>query len=78
MNSQGKKNNSTGKGLAIMDELYLLYYKLYSERVFSEITDLHDHEGNPAGTSVIIKISKSIDPVRQKSMPDQFRQDSKV
>ena len=77
-NSQGKMNNSTGKGLAIMDELYSLYFKLYSERIFSEITDLYDHEANPAGTRVVIKISKSIDPARKKSTPDQFRQESKV
>jgi sensor histidine kinase YesM len=47
---------STGKGLAIMNNIYELYFKLYKIRIEQEIEDLYDSRGNPAGTKVIISI----------------------
>jgi hypothetical protein len=49
---------STGKGLAIMNELYTIYNKYYNEKVSSEIVDLYDNNGQPAGTKVVISIGK--------------------
>lgn len=50
---------STGMGLALMDELYGLYKKYYNQHIASQITDLHDENGQPAGTLVRIEISTS-------------------
>jgi len=50
-------SGSTGKGLKIMDELYSIYNKYYSEKVSSEIVDLYDTSGHPAGTKVLIRIN---------------------
>jgi hypothetical protein len=49
---------TTGKGLKIMNELYTIYNKYYNEKVSSEFIDLLDINGQPAGTKVIIRISK--------------------
>jgi LytS/YehU family sensor histidine kinase len=49
---------STGKGLAIMNELYTIYNKYYNEKVSSEIVDLYDNNDQPAGTKVVISIGK--------------------
>ena len=55
--SAAKQNEfSSGKGLAIMKNIYDLYFKLYKIRIKQEIVDLHDEQGNPAGTKVIISI----------------------
>ncbi len=51
-----QKQFSTGKGLAIMNSIYDLYFKLYKIRIKQEIEDLYDEHGNPAGTRVIISI----------------------
>ena len=48
---------TTGKGLEIMNELYLIYNKYYNEKISSEIVDLYQPNGEPAGTKVNIKIS---------------------
>lgn len=55
---QAKKleKKSTSKGLEIMKEFYALYTKFYNENITSEIIDLYDDDGNPSGTSVIIRI----------------------
>ena len=50
---------STGRGLALMEEFYDLYRKFYNQMVGSEITDLVDTAGNPAGTLVSITIHLS-------------------
>jgi hypothetical protein len=47
---------STGMGLALMDELYGLYKKYYNQHITSQITDLRDENGLPAGTLVRIEI----------------------
>ena len=52
---------STKKGLAVMNELYNLYGKLYYESIESSIIDLFDGSGHPAGTSIIIKIKNQRD-----------------
>ena len=52
-------SGSTGKGLKIMDELYSIYNKYYNEKVSSEIVDLYDIGGNPAGTKVVIMINNA-------------------
>ncbi len=49
---------TTGKGLELMSELYLIYNKYYNENISSEIVDLYHENGQPAGTKVIIRISK--------------------
>lgn len=50
------KKISTGKGLVIMDELYSIYNRYYDDKVSSEISDLYNKEGKPAGTRVTITI----------------------
>lgn len=47
---------STGMGLALMDELYDLYKKYYNQHITSQITDLHDENGLSAGTLVRIEV----------------------
>ncbi len=42
-----------------MEEFYDLYRKFYNQMVGSEITDLVDTAGNPAGTLVSITIHLS-------------------
>ena len=61
-NGVGRKKSagtsgSTGKGLKTMDELYSIYNKYYNEKVSSEIVDLYDISGRPAGTKVVIRIN---------------------
>ncbi len=51
-----KDKASTGKGLQIMDQFLDLYYKITGIKVRSEITDLFDKDGSPAGTKVTIRI----------------------
>jgi hypothetical protein len=51
--------SSTGRGLALMEEFYDLYRKFYHQLIRSEITDLVDAAGNPAGTLVSITIHLS-------------------
>lgn len=60
---QSAKNEktTTGKGLEIMDELYYIYNKYYNEKISSELTDLYDRDGRPAGTRVVIKIMSKND-----------------
>lgn len=53
------KGQSTGKGLEIMNELYSLYNKYYSEKIESLIADLHDNNGKASGTRITINIKKS-------------------
>ncbi|MFO7999157.1 MAG: histidine kinase [Bacteroidales bacterium] len=50
---------STGMGLALMQELYGLYKKYYNQHIASQITDLRDENGQPAGTLIRIEISAS-------------------
>jgi hypothetical protein len=59
-NASVRKDQSTGKGLEIMDELYSLYEKLYNDRISSEIIDLYDNYQNPSGTKVVLRIRKNI------------------
>jgi len=47
---------TTGKGLEIMNELYLIYNKYYNEKISSEIIDLYHPNGQSAGTKVSIRI----------------------
>lgn len=54
-----KTITSTGRGLALMEEFYDLYRKFYHQTIGSEITDLVDSAGNPAGTVVSITIHLS-------------------
>lgn len=56
--SSAQEKTSTGKGLESMQELYSVYNKYYNEKISSQILDLHDNQGNPAGTKVIISIRK--------------------
>jgi sensor histidine kinase YesM len=58
-NASLKKGQSTGKGLEIMNELYSLYNKYYSEKIEAEIIDLSDNDGKPSGTRVLINIKRS-------------------
>jgi LytS/YehU family sensor histidine kinase len=51
-----KKEISTGKGMAIMNTIYDLYYKLYKIRIEQKIEDLYDASGNATGTRIIISI----------------------
>jgi hypothetical protein len=55
---------STGRGLALMEEFYDLYRKFYNQIIESEIIDLVDESGKPAGTSVNISMDLSNDPQR--------------
>ncbi|MFO7998389.1 MAG: hypothetical protein R6U86_05335, partial [Bacteroidales bacterium] len=55
----GSSNQSTGRGLALMEEFYDLYRKFYRQTIESEIVDLVDADGNNAGTSVTITIHLS-------------------
>lgn len=48
---------STGKGMALMQELFTVYNRYYKEKISVEVIDLYKKE-EPAGTKVIISISK--------------------
>ncbi len=50
------KTFGTGKGLNIMNNIFLLYYKLHKVKISQTINDLLDKDGNPAGTKVEIII----------------------
>lgn len=54
--AMNEERKSTGKGLEIMSELYSIYNKYYNEKISSEIIDLFDINGRPAGTKVLLKI----------------------
>jgi len=56
--SSSREKTSTGKGLETMQELYSIYNKYYSEKISSQILDLYDNHGKPAGTKVSISIRK--------------------
>lgn len=49
-------DSSTGKGLAILNQLYDLYYQLYKVKIKQEFVDLKDKKGNPKGTIVKINL----------------------
>jgi len=48
---------STGKGLKILEQLFETYNKYNPLPLLQEITDL-EHNGEPAGTLVIIRVPK--------------------
>ncbi|MCF8369380.1 MAG: histidine kinase [Bacteroidales bacterium] len=48
--------NTTGKGLKIMNNIYDLYFNLYKVRIEQNIEDLMDDSGNSVGTKVGLKI----------------------
>ncbi|MBN2173513.1 MAG: histidine kinase, partial [Bacteroidales bacterium] len=54
--AQELKGFSTGKGLAIMNNIYDLYFKLYKIKIEQTIEDIYDSYGIPGGTKVIITI----------------------
>lgn len=47
---------STGKGLGIMQQIFVLYERLYHVTIEQQIVDLQDESGRPVGTEVRIKI----------------------
>lgn len=47
---------STGKGLAILDQLYDLYYQLYKVRIRQEVVDLVELDSEKSGTLIRIEI----------------------
>jgi uncharacterized membrane-anchored protein YhcB (DUF1043 family) len=51
-----RPGGSTNKGLAILDQLYDLFYQLYKVRIDQKIIDLKDKDGNPTGTRVSISV----------------------
>lgn len=63
-NGKGRENarklgtESTGKGLALMDEFEVLYNKYHPGRIITEITDNSDSAGNSEGTRVLITLSE--------------------
>ena len=52
---------STGKGLFILDQMLVLYFKLKKVRISYTITDLYNQDQEPEGTLITVKI-----PVRTK------------
>ncbi len=62
---------STGKGLALMKEFYELYRRYYHRIIESQITDIFDSDGSPAGTSVLISISLHHETEKIKPSYDQ-------
>ena len=56
------KTFGTGKGLNIMNNIFLLYNKLHKVKISQSISDLFDEKGNPAGTRVEITIPAESNP----------------
>jgi LytS/YehU family sensor histidine kinase len=56
------KTFGTGKGLNIMNNIFLLYNKLHKVKISQSISDLFDEKGNPAGTRVEIIIPAESNP----------------
>jgi hypothetical protein len=54
VNSNNEAKMTTGKGLAIMDQLYRIYNRFYDEKISYEIIDLYNEENKPSGTLVRI------------------------
>ena len=52
--SNGQQTESTGKGLAILDQLYELFEQLYKVKITQTITDLKTKSNTPTGTKVTI------------------------
>jgi LytS/YehU family sensor histidine kinase len=50
------EQNSTGKGMQIMEQFFDLYYKVTGLRVTSAISDLYDPETGVGGTRVVTTI----------------------
>ncbi|MBI9038647.1 MAG: histidine kinase [Bacteroidales bacterium] len=50
------KTSGTGKGLHMIDELFIWFEKTYKKNISYKIVDLKDSNGDPAGTEVIITI----------------------
>jgi two-component sensor histidine kinase len=48
--------DSTGIGLQIMEQFYILFREYYKVRISHEIIDLYDPEGTPSGTRVVVRI----------------------
>lgn len=48
--------DSTGIGLQIMEQFYILFREYYKVRISHEIIDLYDENGQAAGTRVIVSI----------------------
>jgi hypothetical protein len=56
INSNNESRNTTGKGLATMNELYRIYNRFYDEKISYEIIDLYNEEKKPSGTLVRITL----------------------
>jgi two-component sensor histidine kinase len=54
------KNNSTGKGVGLMEQFYTEINKYNQNKISSRIIDLYDELGAPAGTAVQIDIPEQI------------------
>ena len=54
---QTPKNDSTGNGLKIMENIYKLYAKLYKKKIQHQIMEVFDDQKNKAGVRVEVRIS---------------------
>ena len=52
-----REKSSTGKGLEIMEQFFILYHKITGIKVQSSVIDLEDENGIPKGTKVVVEIS---------------------
>lgn len=57
--SENNKQNSTGNGLKIMEEMFVLYKKLYKKEIKYKKVELFDDNNNEVGVRVEIKILKN-------------------
>jgi sensor histidine kinase YesM len=57
--SGDREKSSTGRGLKTLEELFSVYNRYYKEKISSQIIDLYDPAGKPAGTRVCISIRKA-------------------
>jgi len=56
--SKNNKQNSTGNGVKIMEEMFTLYEKLYKKKVTHKMVELFDKDNHKVGIRVEIIISK--------------------
>lgn len=56
-NSRNSGSNSTGMGMAVMEQFSELFNKLHVGKIITSIRDLYDGNGNAAGTQVTITIT---------------------
>lgn len=58
-NAAAKNKSGTGNGIKIIERIFDHYNKKNRENAVLNITDLYDHEGNPAGTEVKIRLPEN-------------------